>query len=242
MSSLRRLFAIDYSGSVRAIFNSYYKNGDSIMIWGSTSEIISYSRMQQIYTNREGRGGTDPSLINNTSLPREHLILVTDGCVDSGSIGRSDSILRSNNIQFQYVTTYVIGSGGDLSVGAPFGRGCGSETIEIKSDGQRRVIKGANASDFSVLDQIDNINSLDQFKQNSGAIFSATKQKMIGTAGDQSLRSKFENLKNRLKNAGCLVTKADQILSILIGMASGTIENVFDIKIISAMEDSANSW
>lgn len=257
LSSLRHLFAIDHSGSVsgeylyhnevRSIFSQYYRSGDSIIIWDSRAEIISYSRMQQVYNNREGSGGTDPSLIAqqlayNSSLPREHLILVTDGCVNSGSIEKSDSILRSHNIHFKYVTTYVIGSGGDLSVGAPFGRGCGSETVEVKSNGQRRVIKGANASDFHVLDQIDNISSLDQFKRNSGAIFSATKQKMIGTSGDPSLRSKFENLKNRLKSAGCLVAKADQILSILIGMASGTLQNVFDINTISAMEDSANSW
>ena len=257
LSSLRHLFAIDYSGSVggeylyhnevRSIFNQYYRNGDSIMIWGSQARMIDYSRMVQIYTNREGNEGTDPSviaqkLVSDRSISREHLILVTDGQVDSGSIQRSDSILRSGNVQFKYVTTYVIGSGGDLSVGAPFGRGCGSETVEVKSNGQRRVIKGANASDFNVLDQIDNISSLDQFKRNSGAIFSATKQKMIGTSGDPSLRSKFENLKNRLKSAGCLVAKADQILSILIGMASGTLQNVFDINTISAMEDSANSW
>lgn len=257
LSSLRHLFAIDYSGSVggvslyhnevRSIFNQYYRNGDSIMIWGSQARMIDYSRMVQIYTNREGNEGTYPyviaqKLVSDRSIPREHLILVTDGQVDSGSIQQSDSILRSGNVQFKYVTTYVIGSGGDLSVGAPFGRGCGSETVEVKSNGQRRVIKGANASDFNVLDQIDNISSLDQFKRNSGAIFSATKQKMIGTSGDPSLRSKFENLKNRLKSAGCLVAKADQILSILIGMASGTLQNVFDINTISAMEDSANSW
>ena len=129
-----------------------------------------------------------------------------------------------------------------MSVGAPFARGCGSKTIEIKSDGSRKEYIGANATDFTVLDQIDNINSLDQFKRYYKPIFNATKTKMIGTSGDSSLKNKFEKLKNRLMNAVSLVAKANQILSILIGMASGTLKNVFDIAAISAMEDDADDW
>ena len=121
----RRLFAIDYSGSVqgvlqyhdelRSLFNSMYKSTDTIMTWSSNAYVVSFSTMQDIYTNRRGTDGTAPSsilreLIRNPSIPREHLVLVTDGHINSGDINNCDQIIRSNNIAFKYVTTYVIGS------------------------------------------------------------------------------------------------------------------------------------
>ena len=250
-SNLRRFFAIDHSGSVdgesfyhnevKSIFKKYYQNGDVIMIWESQAQIISYQRMQQIWNAREGTGGTDPSqiaqvLVSNSRIPHEHMILVTDGHVNSGSVQRSDQILKRSNVHFQYVTTYVIGEGGDLSVGAPFARGCGSKTIEVKP-GSRREIVGANVIDFSILDSVDQINDASEFNNKFTSLFNATKQKMIGTSGDSNLRSQFENLKNRLKKSGSLTAEVDRRISVLIGMASGSIKDVFDIDTIVAMQN-----
>lgn len=211
------------------------------MIWESQASIISYSQMQQIWNKKEGTGGTDPSqiaqkLVNNSSIPHEHMILVTDGHVDSGSIQRSDQILKNSNVHFQYVTTYVIGKGGDLSVGAPFARGCGSKTIEVKP-GSRREIVGANVIDFSILDSVDRIDNATQFNNSFTSLFNATKQKMIGTPGNSNLRSQFENLKKRLMKSGGLTAEVDRRISVLIGMASGSIKDVFDIDTIVAMQN-----
>lgn len=258
VAKLRTLFAIDHSGSVhnfavyhnklRQIFNQYYKNGDVIITWGSRVTKISYSEMQRIINSQEGTEGTDPSviaqaLVNDSSLRCEHLILVTDGMVGSGSVQESDSIMRRCNFVFRYVTTYVISNNGDLSVGAPFARGCGSHTIHVTSNGSERRINGANSVDFRILDSIDNIISIAQFRNSFRQIFAATKQKMIGSTGDHNLKAKFENLKTRLlrDQGGSLHPKADQILAILINMASGSHQNVFSISSITAMEDTINS-
>lgn len=251
INNLKRLYAIDHSGSIsgnsvyfnelRSIFSQYpFRSGtDKIMTWGSYANMISYSEMQRIINSMEGTEGTDPSLIasklsSDTSIPREHLILVTDGYVDSGSIQRSDQILRSHGIQLKYVTAYVVG-GGDLSVGAPFGRGCGMKTIQVTS-GSRREIVNAEAKDFDILNSIDNINTVDDFDDNFESIINATVQKTIGTSGDGSLKQQFENMKSRLKNTGKFDAETERCISILIGMASGTIQNVFDIDSIVAMK------
>lgn len=203
------------------------------------SLFISYERMRKIYTNMEGNEGARPFVIaeklaSDSSIPREHLILVTNGGVSQSNVERCDQILQNNNIHFKYVTSYIIGIGANLSVDVPFTRGCSSKTIEVHPNHSRRV----HIKNF--LDQIDNINSLDQFKRYSKALFKATIQKVLGTEGDKSLQFKFEELKNRLMKENRLDAKTDHILSTLIEWASGGLRNVFDSTQLVAMEDDAN--
>ncbi|OHT04875.1 hypothetical protein TRFO_27550 [Tritrichomonas foetus] len=250
LSSMKRLFAIDYSGSIsgdrlyhsnlEAIFNKYYVYGDHILLWDSHAYPCDYNRIKDIWENREGNGGTCPNVIaqyvaDNPSVPREHLILVTDGHVFEGTIDASDQILQANNISFKYVTTYVIGTNGDLSVGCPSARNCESVTIEIRSDTERNEKIGAKKKDFSILDQLDNINTEGAFKTIFERVFRATKVKMMGTKGDETLKTKFENLKKRIERSGSLSPDVDQKLTALIGMASGKIRKVFNDAQITAM-------
>lgn len=245
----RRLFAIDYSGSVinatlyydelYNIFRKYYRSGDTILIWDSVYEIICKSRMDNIIREKSGRGCTDPSLIasacaSNSSIPREHLILVTDGGVDYGSIEKSDEILKQNNIQFQYVTSYIIGSGGDLSVGAPFARCCGSKTIEVRPD-YRKEYENASSKDISSIQLIDRINTINQFNIQYSSLFNATKQRMIGRGCDDQLKSQFERMSQRINQSGNVNADVSRKMRGLIRMASGDIKNVFNIKEITVI-------
>lgn len=150
---MKRLFAIDISGSVecynlfhnevKSIFDKYYQSGDSIMIWGSEAQMIDYAQMKEIYTNGNCNEESHPYVIaeklaNDVSIPRQHLILVTTSAVGSREVEKCDKIMQESNIRFQYVTSYIIGNCADLSVQAPFTRGCASKIIEIKSNGSRR--------------------------------------------------------------------------------------------------------
>ena len=45
--------------------------------------------------------------------------------------------MNNNNIQFKFVSVYVIGTEGNLSVGAPFCRGCPNRTIQIINEKKR---------------------------------------------------------------------------------------------------------
>lgn len=75
----------------------------------------------------------------------------------------------------------------------------------------------------------------DQSNKNFDSLFNATKQKMIGTSGDPNLKNQFENLKIRLSIIG-LAPEIERRISIIIGMESWTLQNVFDIDTIVAMK------
>ena len=202
--------------------------------------MVSAQEIKDILINKRGSGGTSLSqiiqaLLVNPSIKKEHLILITDGRVKSSLISKSDKLIQQSNIQFKYVTTYIIGSRGDLSVCAPFARWCGSKTIEIKSETQRREIYGANEKDFNSLNDIDSINNADQFTKRFDELFNATKQKMIGTDGDPQLKAKYERMNERICRSGPVDSGISRKITALIRMASGAIMNVFDSDQITAM-------
>ena len=120
-----------------------------------------------------------------------------------------------------------------MSVGAPFSRSCGSETIEINGS-SRRVIKGAKTEDLSALDSIDSIKSISTFNSNFEAISNAARVKLIGTKDDQ-LKYKFEQLFDRLKKSGQIDPETNRRIKMLIGLAAGDIQNVFNDRDITAI-------
>ena len=54
----------------------------------------------------------------------EHLIIVTDGEVDFSDIDESDRKVKEYGLNYKYVSTYIIESGGNESVGCPYSRKC----------------------------------------------------------------------------------------------------------------------
>ena len=83
--------------------------------------------------------------------------------VDEGDIKRCDEIINNNKIQFKFVSIYLIGKEGNLSVGAPFCRFSPSRTFLIIDNSHHRI-KGPTMSlyDLSLYDQITNITSIEQ--------------------------------------------------------------------------------
>ena len=248
-SNCKRLFAIDYSGSVegcsfyhrnlRKIFKDLYKSGDTIMTWSSNAYVIDYNKMMRIIDREDGTNGTRPSSIlevleRNESIPREHLILVTDGHIDGGDIDNCDKIVQRKKIKFKYVTTYIIGPNGDLSVGAPFARECGSVTYEVLESGTR-TIEGAKCHDFSELENIDSIRNIKEFNAKYIALRNATKQKMIGREKDMDLLGKYERLRERLQKSVQMDPETIRRLNVLIRLSSGELRNIFNDKDITVL-------
>ena len=144
---LKALFAFDNSGSISGnttyfneidrIVKKYYKNGDKFYLWGSGYTEKTKSQIDQWIRNKSGPEGTYSvniaKLSNACPSHREHLIIVTDGHVGEYDIRESDKLMNQYNIQFKFVSVYIIGSGGNLSVGAPFCRGCPNRTIHVLS-------------------------------------------------------------------------------------------------------------
>ena len=97
---LKTLFAFDNSGSItgnelyfneiKRLVQKYYKPGDKFYLWGSTYSEQTKSQIDQWINNKIGQEGTKcvniAKLANENPNHREHLIIVTDGSVNSSDI------------------------------------------------------------------------------------------------------------------------------------------------------------
>jgi len=214
LSKLSTLFAFDNSGSISRntiyfneiarIVKKYYKSGDKFYLWGSRYTEQSKSQIDQWIKNMRGPEGTYSiniaKLAHACPSHREHLIIVTDGEVDEDDIRESDKLMQQYNIQFKFVSVYIVGSGGNLSVGAPYCRGCPNRSIQVFDANKR--IKGPSLSldEIKAFDQLPSINSINQFNNLYDKLYSAIKAKQLGKNGDNDLMNKLNALKSRIIN------------------------------------------
>ena len=250
IKGLKTLWAIDCSGSVGGqslyhtelakIVDEYYKPGDDIWLWDDSIDHINIDRLRTFMRNREGRGGTYSELIAKIAIQsgmREHLLIVTDGYVGSGSIDESDNLMRRNNIQFKAVTTFIIGRGGNLSVGAPYSRGCPNEAFVIRDYNSREKLTSLTPQDIAALNSIGRISTYSQFISNYSNLDTAIQAKMLGTTEDSTLQSQLRSLQQRVTNNGMSSyqqTDFNQKITSLIKMASGALRNSFTLNDIAA--------
>ena len=162
---LKTLFALDNSGSitgnelyfneVKRLLEIYNKPGDKIYLWGSTYTKQSKSQIYHWINNKHGSEGT--YIINIAKIAkgnpehREHLIIVTDGCVSANDIAECDKFLEDENIKFKFVSVYLIGRQGDKSVGAPFCRNCPNQQILVLDYNNRNRISSLSMEDIKKL-------------------------------------------------------------------------------------------
>ena len=171
------------------------------------------SEIDQWISKVKGSGGTDSTCIaklaNSCPSHREHLIIVTDGQVSEDCIKRSDELMKTYNIKFQFVSVYVIGKDGNLSVGAPFCRGCPNRTIQVLDPNHK--IKGPTLTidEIKVFDSISNINSISIFNSKFKQLHSVIKAKQLGKDGDTDLQKKLKELNERIINNLSGDVKAD---------------------------------
>ena len=156
----------------------------------------------------------------------EHLIIVTDGCVDTGSIDESDRRVQQYGLQYSYVSTYIIGSGGDESVGCPFSRGCPGITYIIDDNGNERQQASLSREDQNALSNINNISDWNTFNSKYLNLFNAIRAKCLGRNADSELKNQLNNLKSRITDAGPNQNDFDTKFNNLYRMADGQIRNV----------------
>lgn len=246
---LNALWAIDSSGSVRSsdfyhselskIITEYYKKGDDIYIWDSEYKHLTYEQLLDFNNKKEGHGGTESSLIAEVakiSTVKDHLIIVTDGDVNSGAIDRSDEIMKANKIEFKFVTTFIIGTG-SLSVGAPYSRGCQNVTYSIKKPGSRQVEATLSANDIEALKNIGMINNYSQFLQQYNNLDSAIQAIMLGKKDDPAVKQNLISLKDRIIKSGIDKTQLNdfnQKYQSLMNMADGALRDKYTLEDIAA--------
>ena len=212
---LKTLFAFDNSTSISShyikelyfseinrIIKKYYKDGDKFYLWGDTFTEKTKTEIDDWIKKEKGTEGTRSENIAKIAQEcqdhREHLIIVTDGRVIENSIKKSDELMLKNNIQFKFVSVYIIGEKGNLSVGAPFCRGCPNRSIQVINKNTK--IKGPTLSldEISAFNKISSLNSLNQFNDLYEKFFSIIKAKQLGKDCDNELCKKLNLLKLRI--------------------------------------------
>jgi len=212
---MKTLFCVDASGSVgsctlyhnvtRNIFNKFHKYGDLIYLWGSSYKQITESEFRTWNNNKDsGLGGTASELIADIASKErysniEHLIIITDGSVNSGSIDASDSKMQSNGIHFKFVSTYIIGSGGDRSVGAPYCRGDPNVTYVYRSETNPEKLASLGHKELSLFNNFDSqITTYSQFIQNADMLKNVFEAYMYGKNADSNLMNRLNTLKRKI--------------------------------------------
>jgi hypothetical protein len=138
--------------------------------------------------------------------------------------------MQKYNIKFKFVSVYVVGSGGNLSVGAPFCRGCLNRTIHVLDANKRENGPSISLDEISAFKNITNINSVSEFNAKFKLLHFAIKAKQLGKNGDTDMKNKLSSLKNKIINNlnGTVKTEFESNWSELYEMASN---GVHDFKI-----------
>ena len=85
--------------------------------------------------------------------------------------------MNDNNIKFEFVSVYVIGIGGNLSVGAPFCRGCPNRTIHIINKNERVNGPSLSLNEIESYENLPNISSFSEFISLYDNLYSIIKAK-----------------------------------------------------------------
>ena len=240
LKKMKTLFCIDASGSVggvttyhnvtRNIFNKFYKNGDLIWLWGSSTKKQNLSEFRTWNNSRSaGLGGTASELIadiiyNERSSGIEHLVIITDGSVNGGSIDRSDNKMKSYNIHLKFVSTYIIGSGGDRSVGAPYCRGDPSVTYIYNSETSFEKLASLSHQQINLYQNFDKISSYSEFISKYDDLKLVIEAQMYGRNKDPDLVRRLEYMKNNILSKSLTQQQKDDFMekyNLLLKMAEG---------------------
>ena len=238
--NMKTLFAVDCSGSVRGedvYFNklvilrkTYYNSqrGDKFYTWGSEKHYLSEKEMDEFIRNKSGCGGTESYLIaeigkENKNENFQHLIIVTDGGVGDYAIDICDKLVKDYDLHYSFVSTYIIGSGGNESVGCPFSRDCPGITYKIDDNGNETEQASLSKEELETFNNIDNIDSLYEFNNKYKLLYNAFRAKCLGKDKNEDLKDKLNNLKRRINGQG---NDFDQKFKELFNMADGSLRNI----------------
>ena len=241
--NMKTLFAVDCSGSIsgveiyfkklRELRDKYYNSerGDKFYTWGSSYYYKTESEMDSFISSKYGPDGTSSYYIAEIGRETknenfEHLIIVTDGCVGYNDIDESGRRVASYGLQYSFVSTYIIGSGGDESVGCPFCRGCPGVTYLVDSYGNETQKASLSKEDLDVLNKMNSINNWNDFKSKYLNLFNAIRAQMLGKNADSDLKNKLNNLRSRITDAGSEQNDFVSKFNKLYNMADGKIRDV----------------
>ena len=141
--------------------------------------------------------------------------------------------MKQYNIHFEFVSTYIIGSGGDRTVGAPYCRGDPNVTYhylsENLSENNPKKLASLNREELKLYNNFDNqIKTYSQFLQIEKMLKNVIEAQMFGKEKDKNLIDRLNKLKlnitNNIKISGQKI-EFEKKFGILFYMANGGLRS-----------------
>lgn len=211
------LLAYDCSGSTsgcglyhettqRVVRDLIENNNDfTIVTWDHKWQNVSIKELKKINDMQNGFGGTEVSQVAKAIKHLDFkgkLILITDGQVGTRDIDECDSMLL-NEKRFSHVDVYLIKSGDrffsdpNMSVSCPFTRYC-PHVVNYISNEKEESLEISN-TDIEILNNLDTINTLQDFDFHKESILKALSARMMGKASiDTKIHDQIVRLRQRI--------------------------------------------
>lgn len=217
MTTPTTLFAYDGSGSTggSALYHTTSQNlfaslpappNTQILLWDSSSRIISPAELAHINAAQQGNGGTDPELIARHVVATNfhgHLVLLSDGQVSQSSVATCDRTLPAG-WTFASVRVVLVNTGGtvNMSVSCPFTRNS-PHTIQMVTAAAPAptTLTEVKQESFALLSALDDIKTVADWTAAAPTLEPVVIARTMGTTGDPSLRDRLLALKSRIQRA-----------------------------------------
>ena len=106
--------------------------------------------------------------------------------------------MKQYKIHFQFVSTYIIGSGGVRSVCAPYCRGDPSVTYLYKSENNPEKLASLSHAQIKLFQNFEKISSYNDFISKYNMLREVLEAQMFGKNADSNLLTKINKVKNNV--------------------------------------------
>jgi len=176
----------------------------TILGWDSTARILTHDQLKEINRTLKGFGGTSSEVVAQHCRTNDfhgHLVIITDGQVDAGSVDRCGQILGSK-WEFASVAVHLIETGGtvNMSVSCPFTRRSPHQIFLYRAaTNYERVLETqVSQDDFGILAALDGITTLAEYNAIAATLETLVRAATMGTTGDPKLRDTILAMKARI--------------------------------------------
>ena len=244
MQSGLTLFAFDCSGSVdtdslyfttlQSIVDKYYvkDRGDIFVKWDNIFRYETYEELQTWIKSQKGYGGTSAELIAQVLKEQgpkiKHLIITTDGYIDSSNVTKSDDLMNALGWKPEYVTVYIIGtSAKDVSVVTPYVRESPHIIYDVNIN-ETKIIEEVLPNYIKSFTEMHNIKSKTIFMNQYPFILNHMFSKCRGKEADPEIVDKINKLEQNLKQDPTDIVGYETKIECLKALASGLTKNNYD--------------
>ena len=255
LDNKKTLFAIDSSSSINSlkyyreeldyIIKKYYveNRGDTIYFWNDMKKKISKEEYDlEINRKNFGIGATDIIRIAEIiDIEKEnnfkHLVIITDGEVESFNIQEADEEMEKINCNFDFVSVYIIGPYSNLSVGAPFCRNTPNRTFAKKYEKDSFTeLMSLTLEDLNIIDNLEIYDNYNDFMDNYEKILNALKAKCLGMSENKKLEERLQSMINKITDKNQIIDKElfNQRAQTLLRVTRGALKDTFTLDTIRA--------